>query len=366
MSKNHLIAGLAYIQRLNWPVFPCHSVRENGVCTCGDLECGNPGKHPRTDHGFKEATLDEGKIQEWWYRWPDANIGIPTGGASGFDVLDVDVATGGEESMDEIEAEHGKLPDSVEQLTGGGGRHILFRHKEGVRNRTGLWPGVDVRGEGGYIIVPPSLHESGKKYEWEMSSRPEEVPLVHWPDCLLEFIRSTNGQVKEDVQPIEGEIPEGQRNDTLTSFAGTMRRRGMGKTAIVQALLEENKARCEPILPEAEVRAIAASVGRYPPEPPTDDCEQEAVRIQWVDPQPLPAILPSVEPFNPAFLPEAFRPWVEDVAERMQCPIDFPAVAGMVALAAVVGRQVGIRPRQQDDWIVVPNLWGVVIGRPGY
>ncbi|MFO0204492.1 MAG: DUF3987 domain-containing protein, partial [Alphaproteobacteria bacterium] len=64
-------------------------------------------------------------------------------------------------------------------------------------------------------------------------------------------------------------------------------------------------------------------------------------------------------------LPERLRPWIADITERLQCPPDFPAVSAMIALAAVVGRRVGIRPQQQADWLVVPNLWGCVIGRPG-
>jgi hypothetical protein len=82
-------------------------------------------------------------------------------------------------------------------------------------------------------------------------------------------------------------------------------------------------------------------------------------------PQPLPDPLPKVEPFEPKLLPEAFRPWIQDIADRMQCPMDFPAVSVMVAIASVVGRKVVIRPKKHDDWRVVPNLWGGVIGRPG-
>jgi Protein of unknown function (DUF3987) len=83
------------------------------------------------------------------------------------------------------------------------------------------------------------------------------------------------------------------------------------------------------------------------------------------DPQPLPDPLPKVEPFEPKLLPEAFRPWIQDIAERMQCPMDFPAVSVMVAIASVVGRKVVIRPKKHDDWRVVANLWGGVVGRPG-
>lgn len=79
----------------------------------------------------------------------------------------------------------------------------------------------------------------------------------------------------------------------------------------------------------------------------------------------LPDARLPVPAFSVALLPEALRPWIEDIAERMQCPPDFPAVGAMVSLAAVVGRRIGIRPKQRDDWTVVPNLWGAIVGRPG-
>ena len=81
-------------------------------------------------------------------------------------------------------------------------------------------------------------------------------------------------------------------------------------------------------------------------------------------PVPLPTDLPPVAPFPPDLLPDALRPWVEDIAERMQCPPDFPAVGAMVCLSAVVGRQIAIRPKRRDDWEVIVNLWGAVVGRP--
>jgi putative DNA primase/helicase len=85
----------------------------------------------------------------------------------------------------------------------------------------------------------------------------------------------------------------------------------------------------------------------------------------WGDPQPIPDDLQAVVPFDYNLLPEALREFVADVAERMQCPPDFPAVATMEAIAGVVGKKIGIRPKRQDDWLVIANLWGAVIGRPG-
>lgn len=104
-----------------------------------------------------------------------------------------------------------------------------------------------------------------------------------------------------------------------------------------------------------------------------DDTRYDAIAAQldqpdstpWGDPFPLPTELPPVAAFPPEILPDSLRPWIMDIADRLQCPPDFPAIGALVSLAALVGRKVGIRPKRQDDWLVVPNLWGVVVGRPG-
>jgi len=85
----------------------------------------------------------------------------------------------------------------------------------------------------------------------------------------------------------------------------------------------------------------------------------------WPDPMPIPVGLPAVKKFDYALLPNSLRPWIEDIAERVQCPPDFPAVGAMVSMSAVVGRKVGIRPKRRDDWLEVPNLWGAIVGRSG-
>lgn len=100
-----------------------------------------------------------------------------------------------------------------------------------------------------------------------------------------------------------------------------------------------------------------------------DDVAYETIASKldgdWPDPFPLPTELPEVHPFPSEILPDSLRPWIADIAERLQCPPEYPAVGAMVSLAALVGRKVGIRPKRHDDWTVVPNLWGVIVGRPG-
>jgi putative DNA primase/helicase len=85
----------------------------------------------------------------------------------------------------------------------------------------------------------------------------------------------------------------------------------------------------------------------------------------WPDPKPLPTGLLPVAPFDVSLLPDALAPWVADIAERMQCPLDFVAVPAMIALGAVIGRKIGVRPQLRTDWLEVPNLWGCIVGRPG-
>jgi putative DNA primase/helicase len=86
---------------------------------------------------------------------------------------------------------------------------------------------------------------------------------------------------------------------------------------------------------------------------------------EWPNPAPLPDPLPAVQPFDSELLPEALRGWVTDIAERMQCPPDFPAVGAVVALSSLIGARAVVAPKARDDWRVVPNLWGLVVGRPG-
>jgi len=146
----------------------------------------------------------------------------------------------------------------------------------------------------------------------------------------------------------------------------------MGAPEITAALRATNASRCQPPLDAQEVERIAHSICRYDP----DTARQAQVEHwparylgdgqadAWPEPQPIPDNLPPVKPFDPALLPATLRPWIVDIAERMQCPPDFPAVASMVALSGVLGRKIALRPKQKDDWTVYPNLWGILIGRP--
>ena len=107
--------ALAYA-RQGWPVFPIHTPTDYH-CSCGTPKCKDIGKHPRTPHGWKDATTDEAMIRHWWTRWPQANIGGSTGAVSGFIGLDIDPRHEGDARLRDLERQCGKLPDTVESLT---------------------------------------------------------------------------------------------------------------------------------------------------------------------------------------------------------------------------------------------------------
>ena len=267
-TTNPLAAALGYADR-GWSVIPLHTVRD-GRCSCGKAKCDSPGKHPHTTHGLKDASTDEQIIRRWWKRWPDANVGVVTGGCSGIVAIDIDPRHGGEDSLADLERDHGELPETVEALTGGGGRHVIFAHPGNglvIPNSSGkLGPGIDVRGDGGYIVVPPSLHASGTRYAWEQSHHSKETDLAPMPPWLSELVRENRqaaGPVSDNGQA--SAVSEGERNVHLTSLGGSMRRRGMSEAAIRAALREENRQSCQPPLDDAEVDRIAASVSKYDP-----------------------------------------------------------------------------------------------------
>jgi hypothetical protein len=215
-------------------------------------------KVPLTPHGVKDATRDEATIRAWWSRWPEAAVAIACGSKSGgLVVLDCDAA----EFVWTLENACGPLPETFTVATGRGS-HRYFVACEPIRTQR-IAPHLELRAEGAYVLAPPSLHPNGARYRAINNADP--APL---PDALRHLLRALPAKLaatSASSTPAADKISEGTRNSTLTSLAGSMRRRGMAATAIGAALLEENIACCTPPLPEDEVRRIAASVALYKP-----------------------------------------------------------------------------------------------------
>ncbi len=213
--------------RRGWHVVPLHTPAPDG-CSCGRADCASPGKHPRTRHGLKDATTDEQAIREWWEASPLANIGVATGSESGLFVLDVDGRHGGDDSLAALRQEHGSFPTTVGALTGSG-EHIYFAHPgtHVPTNAGKLGEGLDIRGDGGYVVVPPSLHSSGRLYAWEGSGDPEEVTLASAPPWLLELIATSSRQKAELGAVAPGaKIPVGRRREAWKTLAAQLHNDG--------------------------------------------------------------------------------------------------------------------------------------------
>lgn len=222
-----------------------------------------PGaKNPITANGFKDATKDIKQINEWWEKYPTANIGIPTGEENGFFVLDVDVKrkdghikNNGIEALEALEDQYGELPDTVQQISGSReGNHYLFNFHEGINNNADILPGLDIRGNGGYIVVAPSLHDSGNLYEWELSSRPLETEIADAPEWLIDLLKKPKegGRYKarpssDYVRILQG-VSDGERNNSLMILIGHLLARNIHPTESFEIVHMWNESRVNPPL----------------------------------------------------------------------------------------------------------------------
>lgn len=267
--------ALRYAAR-GWHLVPLHSVDTRGpvpVCSCREgARCGkSSGKHPRIKEWQNNASSDPAQIREWWERWPDANIGLATcQEGSRLVGIDVDGPTG-RASMSELQRTYEALPTTLQSISGReeGGAHIVFRVPEGKdmgplqgRSGTVLGPGVDVRGQGGQIVIAPSMHYGGRRYRW----LEEEQPVANLPTWLYVLL-TTGQQPASPPRPAApprsytGEISpwaQGALDDELAQLSGVTHRR---HTAVYQAASRLGQLVGGGHLPEHLVRDLLHHTG---------------------------------------------------------------------------------------------------------
>jgi hypothetical protein len=220
-------------------------------------------KTPATESGFKDASTDPGLIAHWWSQNPNFNIGVATGERSHVFVVDVD-GDDAESELRKLETENGPLPATIESITAKG-RHIFFDWpSRPVCCSVGkLAPGIDIRGEAGYIVSPPSVHPCGRAYAWSVDCAKTFAPAPNW---LLHRIGATNG--RRGTPPEEWRtlahhgVNEGERNNSIARLAGYMLRSHVDPVVAFELLISWNTARCRPPLDESEVATIVDSIAR--------------------------------------------------------------------------------------------------------
>ncbi len=210
---------------------------------------------------FQHELASPATIAEWFRRWPDANVGVVSGEISNLVVLDIDPSHGGDASVGRPGA---PVRAAARNREGGGrGRHLYFAHPIGlVRNRAGLAQGVDVRGDGGYIVTPPSVHPSGRRYAWVPGRSPGEMmpaALPRWIFASAGLPRAGRGREEWRRLVREG-VPEGQRNSTIASLAGHLLWHGVDDEVALELLLAWNRLRCGPPLDDAEVAQVVFNI----------------------------------------------------------------------------------------------------------
>jgi len=349
--------------RSSKPVFPACWTKD-GACIPHGPKCEHPGKRPLVSWKvYQDRLPTEEEVTECWTRWPDANIGMATGHLSGLLVVDCDSA----EATNHFLEAHPEARHTFQVQTGrDGAKHFYFQFEEGIRNDAGklLGLGIDIRGEGGFVVVPPSIHANGNPYRWLNKNKPLSLPFK-----LKEILvnRSKDGKPSNDLaQPVGEKISDHQRNVTLTSLAGTMRRRGMSESAILAALREENATKCDPPLEENEVRAIAKSVAKYPPAGNREHLSSTTTRGKVLG---VPVDVEEEEESEsiscPKF-PEAawsglFGQWRDIVAPCTEAAFEYLWAAFLLTTGLALGRNVWIEnPRP-----LYPNFYVLLLGRSG-
>jgi hypothetical protein len=273
-----LAAALDYAGR-GWRVVANYGITANGACECKrGAACKSAGKHPRLMGWQAEATTDRATIRRWWAKWPSSNVGLAMG--AGLLAFDFD-GEEGEALYRELRA-RGLLLDSLEQRTGGGGRQVIYVGAPDLPNEVRLVSGLDLRSQGGQIVVPPSFSGKGP-YEWRRDREPAELslPLLEWLQGKLLDLEEEKARTKPTPAPIDGSGPDdiivrekggslpavirdGARNQWLFAYACGRRNSGLTRDELFEELRALN-ARCSPPLDDDELMKIATSAAKYAP-----------------------------------------------------------------------------------------------------
>jgi len=320
------------------------------------VPCLDPGKVPLVRwKPYQERLPTEAEVRTWWRRDPDANIGMVTGRLSKVVVVDLDGELANRTAQ---QFGYGNGPHSFTGRVGGVHRFFAYRPDE-PGNFAKKMGGIDYRGEGGYVVLPPSRHALGRSYVWgEELVDVDDLPLLErWVDDLAHTASHSPGQTSTSHGA--GPITQGDRNSHLTSIGGGMRYSGAEEDEILAALRQVNAERCVPPLDDSEVRKIAHSVSRYAPEP--EDAPRVRVNGVATEPEiedpddPLPSV--------PTFPVEVLPGVMGRLIEASSLPAALLAGGYMASTAIAVGGNV--EAYYEQFFVERLNLFVGLVAKPG-
>ena len=234
-------------------------------------------KAPYTPNGLADASKDADTLRQWWQRWPEANVAVVCGHVSGdLFVIDIDIkpekGKHGDEELLKWQAKYGDFPETVKQRTGSGGQHQFFRDPNIAlyKNKVNAIPGIDVRGEGSYVVVAPSVYEDGSVYEWEGASILDTIEVADANESVTKLLALNPRDQKGETSLQEREtismkdVPEGQRNSTIYSAACALRHYDFSFNAAMAAILQTVSEWTTPV-PEYEIRRTVESAYTHEP-----------------------------------------------------------------------------------------------------
>lgn len=366
MATISFVSNLAYATayaRMGWPVHPVHWIKDDGRCSCRDVACAHPGKHPLTAHGKDDATTDEATIESWWNRWPDANVAVHLAGA-GLAAIDVDPRNGGA-----LEA----LPEALDTLTartGGAGWHLVVSVRKGAKLPARLGRGIDIKHDG-YILVEPSNHASGGRYAWQDWEPGDEAPTIAAaPAWLLNASRTrqegaqgdgasegTNAPL--DVAAAVREILTGEAyHDNLARLAASFIAKGMKQPdaiAVLRGLMAAGENRDERWRAryDAIPKAVESAFAKFSPH--ADAPARKPLDILREHPVPS---------FTKDCVPDAIWRLADAFSVATGFDRNGAVMAATVAAAAMIDDRLRLAVRPGSEWFESARLWAVLIGPP--
>jgi hypothetical protein len=370
---------IKFIVSKGWAITPVNYINESGLCSCLSYrdECTCQGKHAAMGAWQKNIITNISDIKTiWndkcWFKYTNKageskslkgnsnyNVGLLTGEINNILVVDIDQhGVDGEESLKELETKLGPIGETVESLTGGGGRQLFFKYPKdySIKNGVGIAPGIDIRSNDGYVLIEPSI--TTKAYAWNLEKHPEDMEMLELPQSWIDYILQPKGVNKLlDSEFKSKKYKSGGRNNCLFKLGSSYRANGMSDKALLNTLIIENQERCESPLADEEVQVIVNSIISY------EIGDIDIKDIEEDDSEDKPILVGPKEQHFGELPPGIIKNLVEFYMGCTDSERDFIIAGALQSVSMVIGRNIKY---SFGNGIISPLLWQTLIAQSGF